>query len=77
MTEQPIQIGQFYDGDDIVKLYRIDVEQVEKVREIFPSISCRHSYDCCANWYPNTGCVIHIDSSYEYAIVQQRYIQNI
>lgn len=35
---------------------------------------CRHSYDCCANWYPNQAKVEIVDGQ---VVIRQVWYQNI
>ena len=48
---------------------------IEWLEDNYPSESCTHDYDCCANFYPNLARVTFSDGSI--AKAQQRFYLNI
>lgn len=58
-------------------LSKIEDWKDEFLSVYFPALHCQHSYDCCGDWYPNRGELIHVDAIYGYLIVSQRWVLNI
>lgn len=73
----PTPIGVIEDDDHQIRYYHIAIEDADRVRELFPAVHCQHGYDCCGNWYPNGGRVIHQNESYGYAVVEQNWYLNV
>ncbi len=65
------------DGETRILIHRIDIDEVEKIHEMFPETHCQHSYDCCGNWYASRAVVIHEDRLYNYALVRQSSFKNV
>ena len=47
----------------------------EMIWNIFPAIRCQHDYDCCGNWYPNSGTFVGWD--FNKIIVRQSFHLNV
>ena len=52
--------------------------RLEIVADLFPSVGCRHSYDCCGHWYPYIGQYAGLISGDKKRwMVYQHYYQNV
>ena len=50
------------DGESQVVYYSVeDLVDQSWVSKHFPSRHCTHEYDCCGNWYPDTGKIVGRD----------------
>ena len=64
-------------GPDVILATNTSSYDINKwVAENFPSVSCHHEYDCCGNWYPNSGQFVGEEWS-EACIVAQSYTLNV
>jgi len=47
------------------------------VQKRFPAERCQHSHDCCGNYYPYSGDLIHTDDIYNRIVVTQSFHLNV